>query len=130
MFQSGVSNHIFTSCTHILTSCSHILTSCSHILTSCSHILTSCSHIFTSCNHILTSCQTHRVTSRQSNSVISKRTFQTLYQVNPYTKPMLIQTQNMHTQTSNTNIQTVPSVLPLLNEHIRLGHAGIVDHSL
>ena len=26
--------------------------------------------------------------------------------------------------------ELVPSVLPLLKEHIRLGHAGIVDHSI
>ena len=26
--------------------------------------------------------------------------------------------------------ELVPSILPLLKEHIRLGHAGIVDHSV
>ena len=36
-----------------------------------------------------------------------------------------------HTQTSDTFLEVlVPSVLPLLKEHIRLGHAGIIDHSV
>ena len=26
--------------------------------------------------------------------------------------------------------ELIPSILPLLKEHIRLGHAGIVDHSV
>ena len=35
-----------------------------------------------------------------------------------------------HTQTSGHKIfeELVPPVSPLLKEHIRLGHAGIVDH--
>ena len=37
-----------------------------------------------------------------------------------------------HTQTSNTKFskKLVPSVSPLLKKHIKLGHAGIVDHSV
>ena len=37
-----------------------------------------------------------------------------------------------HTQTSDTklSLEPVPSVSPLLKKHIRLGHAGIVDHSV
>ena len=37
-----------------------------------------------------------------------------------------------HTQISNIKIfkELVPSVSPLLKKHIRLGHAGIVDHSV
>ena len=45
---------------------------------------------------------------------------------------------NLHKtkHTQNTNIghkifeELVPSVSPLLKKHIRLGHAGIVDHSV
>ncbi|WP_419616832.1 hypothetical protein, partial [Thiolapillus sp.] len=34
-----------------------------------------------------------------------------------------------HTQTSDKTFEElVPSVSPLLKKHIRLGHAGIVDH--
>ena len=36
-----------------------------------------------------------------------------------------------HTQTSGTIFEElVPSVSPLLKKHIRLGHAGIMDHSV
>ena len=62
--------------------------------------------------------------------VIGKYTFldsSNIY-INPLssqsTKPITSQTQNIHTQ------RFVSSILPLLKEHIRLGHAGIVDHSV
>ena len=39
--------------------------------------------------------------------------------------------QNIHKQTSNNIFEElVPLVLPLLKKHIRLGHTGIMDHSL
>ena len=39
-----------------------------------------------------------------------------------------MQTQNIYqTQISK---ESVPSILPLLKEHIDLGHAGIVNHSI
>ena len=67
----------------------------------------------------------------------AKAHFKTLY-VNPVpsqsTKPTAAQTQKkkcMYTQTSASNFQEfVPSVLPLLKEHVRLGHAGMLDHSV
>ena len=43
---------------------------------------------------------------------------------------------NLHKTKTYTNIEhkifeeLVPSVSPLLKKHIRLGHAGIVDHSV
>ena len=36
--------------------------------------------------------------------------------------------QNIHEQ--NLSKELVPSLSPLLKKHIRLGHAGIVDHSV
>ena len=42
------------------------------------------------------------------------------------TKSILTQT---HINQKNTQ-ELVPVVLPLLKKHIRLGHAGIVDHSV
>ena len=40
--------------------------------------------------------------------------------------------QNIHAQTSDTNFRRVSpfNITPLLKENIRLGHAGIVDHSV
>ena len=60
---------------------------------------------------ILTSCQPHRVTSGQSNSAISKCTFQnssdkpflkSVHKTNPYTNMK----QNIHIQTSKTNFRS------------------------
>ena len=45
-------------------------------------------------------------------------------------------TQSYNNKKTYTNIghkifeELVPSVSPLLKKHIRLGHAGIVDHSI
>ena len=39
--------------------------------------------------------------------------------------------KNMHTQTLKQIFkELVPSILPLLKEHMRLGHAGVVNHSI
>ena len=90
-----------------------------------------------SSNWTLMSCQPHRVTSGQSNSGhkqinISKLfshmyqpSVKSVYKTNHFTNKMYI-----YIQTSDTNFQElVPSIFPLLKEHIRLGHAGSVDHS-
>ena len=38
--------------------------------------------------------------------------------------------QNIHKIRHKTFEELVPSVSPLLKKHIRLGHAGIMDHSV
>ena len=38
--------------------------------------------------------------------------------------------QNIHKHWNEIFEELVPSVSPLLKKHIRLGHAGIVDHSV
>ena len=38
--------------------------------------------------------------------------------------------QNIHKHRHKIFEELVPSVSPLLKKHIRLGHAGIVDHSV
>ena len=38
--------------------------------------------------------------------------------------------QNIHKHRTQIFEELVPSVSPLLKKHIRLGHAGIVDHSV
>ena len=97
------------------------------------------------------SCQPHRVTSGQSNSghkqihiskLLSRLTYiSTLCQVfshyiciNPSVKSIYKTNHkskhyNIHKHQTQIFEELVPSILPLLNEHIRLGHAGIVDHS-
>ena len=59
---------------------------------------------------------------KSSNNKLSKN-----HKIGPDTK--LHKTK--HTQTSNKILfeEFVSSVSPLLKKHIRLGHAGIVDHS-
>ena len=88
-----------------------------------------------SSNRILMSCQPHRVTSGQSNSGhkqihVSKlfsHTYQpsvkSIYTINHFTNIK-------HKHQTPIFKELVPSILPLLKEHIRLGHAGIVDHSI
>ena len=63
-----------------------------------------------SSNWILVSCQLHSVTSGQSNSGHKQ----------------------IHISKHQTQIfeELVPLILPLLKEHIKLGHAGIADHSV
>ena len=89
-------------------------------------------------NWIWMFCQPHRVTSGQSNSNISKCTFQnsshknTLSAVNPQDQSLHKQKNEAYIHKYQTQIfkELIPSVLPLLKEHIRPGHAGIVDHSV
>ena len=38
--------------------------------------------------------------------------------------------QNIHKHRTQNFEELVPSVSPLLKKHIRLGHTGIVDHSV
>ena len=38
--------------------------------------------------------------------------------------------QNIHKHRTQILEKLVPSVSPLLKKHIRLGHAGIMDHSV
>ena len=51
-------------------------------------------------------------------------------------KPQIIHKPQIHINKTYTDIghkifeELVPSVSPLLKKHIRLGHAGIVDHSV
>ena len=89
-----------------------------------------------SSNWILMSCQPHRVTSGQSNSGhkqihISKRfphiyqpSVKSIYKTNHFTN-----IKHTHTKTQIFE-ELVPLILPLLKEHVRLGHAGIADHSV
>ena len=38
--------------------------------------------------------------------------------------------QNIHKHRTQNFVELVPSVSPLLKQHIRLGHAGIVNYSV
>ena len=80
------------------------------------------------------SCQPHRVTSGQSNSghkqIHISKLFSHIYQ--PSVKSVYKTNHFKNTKHTYTNIrqifkELVPSILPLLKEHIRLGHAGIVN---
>ena len=78
-------------------------------------------------------CHPHRVTSGQSNSghkqIHSSKLFSHIYQ--PSVKSIYKTNHFANIKHTYTNIEElVPSVLPLLKEHIRLGHAGIVNHSI
>ena len=50
----------------------------------------------------------------------------TVHKTNPYTN----RKQNIHKQKTPIVKELVPSVVPMLKEHIRLGHAGIIDRSI
>ena len=87
-------------------------------------------------NWILTSCQ-HRVTSRQSNTAQKQTHISKLFS-SIYKNALPSQSKKTnhfanvkHTQKLQTHIfqQLMFCTLPLLKEHVRLGHAGIVDHS-
>ena len=54
---------------------------------------------------------------------------QTFSHVNPKTSPHANIKQNTRTQTTHLFEELVPSLLPMLKEHIRLGQAGIINHS-
>ena len=91
----------------------------------------------TSSNLILMSCQPHRVTSGQSNSghkqMHISKLFSHIYQ--PSVKSVYKTnhfTNIKHTYKTSDTIfsKLVPLILPLLKEHIRLGHAGSIDHSV
>ena len=92
-----------------------------------------------SSNWILMFCQPHRVTSGQSNSghkqIHISKLFSHIYQ--PSVKSLYktdhfanIKHTWIYTNIRQKKSELVPSVLPLLKEHIRVGHAGIVDHSV
>ena len=82
---------------------------------------------------ILMSCQPHRVTSGQSNSGHKQMHISKLFSHVYHLSVKSVYKTN-HKPYNKRQIQIfedlVPSVLPLLKEHIRLGHAGIVDHSV
>ena len=55
-----------------------------------------------------------------------------IYNTNHFANIKHTYTNIRHTHKHQAQIfeELLPSVLPLLKEHIRLGHAGIVDHSV
>ena len=83
------------------------------------------------------SCQPHRVTPGQSNSGhkqihisklfshICQPSVKSIYKTNHFTN---MKDTYIHKQQTQIFEEPVPSILPLLKEHTRLGHAGIVDH--
>ena len=88
---------------------------------------------------ILMSCQPHRVTSGQSNSghkqIHSSKLFSHIYisalcQVNLQNQELHKHKTDIHKHQTQIFEKLVPSILPLLKENIRLGHAGIIDHSV
>ena len=82
---------------------------------------------------ILMSCQPHRVTSGQSNtghkqihisnlfSHVYQPSVKSIYKTNHKSKHKTY----IHKHQTQIFEELVPSILPLLKEHIRLGHAGI-----
>ena len=82
------------------------------------------------------SCQPHRVTSGQSKSghkqIHISKLFSHMYQPSViYKTNHFANVKRMYTNIRHKFFEVlVPSVLPLLKEHIRLGHAGIIDHSV
>lgn len=95
-------------------------------------------------NWIVTSCKLHRFTTGQSNSFANKYIFQNsshiyvnpsssqIHKINIYTN---IQ-QSIYTDKSNTNFSVlVPFIkslqyCPFFKKHMRLGHAGIINHPI
>ena len=95
-----------------------------------------------SSNWIVMSCQPHRVTSGQSNSghkqIHISKFFSHRY-INPLSSQSTTpndqslckhKTYIIHKHQTQISEELVPSILSLLKEHIRLGHASIVDHSV
>ena len=89
-----------------------------------------------SSNWILPSCQPHRVTSGQSNSghkqihifkLFSHIYISTLCQVNLQNQSLRKHKTYIHKHQTQIFEELAPSILPLLKEQRRLGHAGIVD---
>ena len=66
------------------------------------------------------SCQPHRVTSGQSTFLHVS----TLCQANLQNQSLRKHKTYIHKHQTQIFEQSVPSILPLLKEHIRLGHAG------
>ena len=84
-----------------------------------------------SSNWILMFCQPHSVTSGQSNLGHMQYIYiSTLCQVNLQNQSLRKCKIYIHKHQTQIFEVIVPSVLPLLKEHIKLGHAGIVDHSV
>ena len=93
-----------------------------------------------SSNWILMACQPDRATSGQSNSGhkqmhISKFFSYIIIIYQPLVKSIYKTNHFANIQHTHTNIrqifeELVPSILPLLKEHIKLGHAGVTDHSV
>ena len=89
------------------------------------------------------SCQPHRVTPGQSTWVIFISKFMHVSKLLSYKKNIKhlssLQNQSLckhktyiHKHHTQNFEELVTSILPLLKEHIslRLGHAGIIDHSV
>ena len=74
-------------------------------------------------NGMLTSCRINRVTSGRSNSVISKNPSHHLCR--PFLKSDLQNHTNFRKVTTPLSIAMVKEL-----KHVRLGHVGIVDHSV
>ena len=97
----------------------------SQVIIMASHVLTSSSFLWvggSSSNWTLMSCQPHRVTSGQSNSGHKQIHISKLFSYISTLCQVYLQNQSLHKhKTSQTQIfeELVPSVLPLLKEHIR-----------
>ena len=92
-----------------------------------------------SSNWILMSWQPHRVTSGQSNSghkqihiskLFSYIYISTIYQVSLQNQSLCKHKTYIHKHQTQIFKELVPSILLLLKGHVRLGHAGIVNHSI
>ena len=92
-----------------------------------------------SSNWILMSCQPQRVTSWQSNSghkqihiskLFSRIDMSTLCQVSLQKQSLRKHKTYINKHQNQIFEELIPSILPLLKEYIRLGHAGIADHSV
>ena len=85
------------------------------------------------------SCQPHRVTSGQSNSghkqthiskLFSYNYISTVCQVNPQNQSLRKHKTYIYKHQTQIFEELVPSILPLLKEHIRLGHAGYITSAI
>ena len=101
---------------------------------------------------LLTSCHPHRVTTGWSNSVTCECTLchmrmhitshadahyktHLIQYVNPFTSQiykisLCTNKTRIHRHQTQTFQELVPSILPLFKKHLKLGHAGIVNHSI
>ena len=87
-----------------------------------------------SSNWILMSSQPHRVTSGQPNSghkrIHISKTLLTYISILRQVSLQSNHFADIHKHQTQIFEELVPSTLPLLKEHTRLGQAGIVDHSV